>query len=66
MADPPPYPGTPGWVKASGIAGGVLVLLVIIVLVTGVGGSHGPGRHMPSGSGGAPLSSVTEPGAQQP
>jgi hypothetical protein len=27
----------------------VLVLLAVVVLVTGVGGDHGPGRHMPSG-----------------
>jgi hypothetical protein len=28
MAAPPPYPGTPRWVKLSGIIGIVLVLLV--------------------------------------
>ncbi|WP_292211552.1 hypothetical protein [Mesorhizobium sp.] len=54
MADPPDYPGTPRWVKVSGI----IVVLVIAALFTGVGGPHGPGRHLPS-------SSVTEPGMQQ-
>ncbi|PAQ09583.1 hypothetical protein CIT26_12845 [Mesorhizobium temperatum] len=58
MADPPPYPGAPRWVKVSGIIAIVLVLLIIAVVFTGVGGPHGPGRHLPS-------SSVTEPGMQQ-
>jgi hypothetical protein len=59
MADPPPYPGSPRWMKISEIVAIVLVLLVIAALLTGVGGPHGPGRHLPS-------SSVTEPGTQQP
>jgi hypothetical protein len=59
MAEPPPYPGTPRWVKVSGIIAVSLVLLVVIVVFTGVGGPHGPGRHMPP-------SGVTEPGQQQP
>ncbi len=45
MADSPPYPGTPRWVKISGIVVGVLTLLVAIVVVMGVAGPHGPGRH---------------------
>ena len=49
MADLPPYPGTPRWVKVSAIIVIVLLLLVGIVLFTGIGGPHGPGRHMPSG-----------------
>ena len=47
------YPGTPRWVKVSGIVVLVLVLLVVIVMVAG-GGQHGPGRHLPSGSPGGP------------
>ena len=43
------YPGTPRWVKVSGIIVIVLVLVVAIIKFTGVGGPHGPGRHMPSG-----------------
>ncbi len=73
MADPPPYPdsrehtggdtGTPRWVKVFGIITLVLVLLFAILLLTG-GGSHGPGRHAPSGhvGGQTPTSSVTESG----
>jgi uncharacterized cupredoxin-like copper-binding protein len=57
MADLPPYrvssedtgvrPGTPRWVKVFGIIVIVLVLLVGIVMVTRLGGEHGPGRHIP-------------------
>ncbi|TIM05086.1 MAG: hypothetical protein E5Y62_29215 [Mesorhizobium sp.] len=54
-----PYPGAPCWVKVSGIIAIILVLLVMTAIFTGVGGPHGPGRHMLS-------SSVTEPGVQQP
>ena len=50
MADTPPYPGVPRWVKVSAIVGIVLVLLVIIVALTG---GHGPGRHAPFGGHGA-------------
>ncbi|MBI4203331.1 MAG: hypothetical protein HY532_09500 [Chloroflexi bacterium] len=54
------YPGTPRWVKVSGIIAIVLVLVVAIVLFAGGGpGDHGPGRHTPSPG-------VTEPGVQQP
>ncbi|HEX9705702.1 MAG TPA: hypothetical protein VGA20_10675 [Gemmatimonadales bacterium] len=48
MADSPAYPGTPRWVKVFGIVVLVLVLLVVVIMATGVGGRHGPGRHMPS------------------
>ena len=50
MTDRPPYPGTPRWVKVSAIIVIVLVLLVVIIMFTGVGGEHGPGRHIPSGA----------------
>lgn len=40
--------GTPRWVKAFGITAVLLVLLVAIVVFTGIGGPHGPGRHLPS------------------
>ena len=39
MADPPPYPGMPRWVKASGIVLGVLALLAVVLLHAGAG-SH--------------------------
>jgi hypothetical protein len=48
MANRPPYPGTPRWVKMFGIIAIVLVLLIAIMLLTG----HGPGRHTSSGDAG--------------
>jgi hypothetical protein len=58
MANRPPYPGTPRWVKAFGIVAIVLVLLVAIMLLSG----HGPGRHTSSRDAGGrvPPSSFTE------
>ena len=44
-----PAPGgysTPGWVKGLGIAAAVVVVLLIIAMAGGLGGNHGPGRHM--------------------
>jgi hypothetical protein len=38
----------PLWVKVSAIILVVLVLLVGLVLVTGIGGTHGPMRHAPA------------------
>ena len=62
MADLPPY-STPRWVKIVGIVALLLVLLVGIMLLTGVGSDHGPGRHMPSGGAGGhtPPPSVSRP-----
>jgi len=40
--------GTPRSVKVLGIIVIVLVLLGGIIVFTGVGGDHGPGRHIPS------------------
>lgn len=57
MADRPPtsdpdladasdrYPGTPGWVKVLGLIAVIVVLLIGFILVTGLGGPHGPQRH---------------------
>lgn len=44
-------PGTPRWVKVSGIIALVLILLLVIMVLVG-GGNHGPGRHIPSGGAG--------------
>lgn len=44
-------PGMPRWVKIAAIIVGALVLLFVILQLTGIGGEHGPGRHM---SGSAP------------
>jgi len=41
-------PSTPRWVKISGIIVIALVLLFVILKVIGIGGNHGPGRHIPS------------------
>ena len=61
MANRPPYPGTPRWVKVFGIIVFIVVLLVVAVMFIG-GGEHGPGRHTPSGDAGGqvPPSSVME------
>jgi len=51
----PAMPGDarmPRWVKVSGIMALVVALLLVVVTFTGVGGRHGPGRHMPSGDAG--------------
>ncbi len=47
-ADPPPYPGTPRWVKVFGIIALVVVLLFVILLFTRGPGGHGPSRHIQS------------------
>ncbi len=52
MAELPPYPGTPRWVKLSAIVAGALILLIVVLLFTGIAGRHGPGRHMSSGEAG--------------
>ena len=39
---------TPRWVKAFAIVALAVGALGAVVLVTGAGGEHGPGRHMPS------------------
>lgn len=47
------YRGTPGWVKAFGILAVLLILLVAFILITGLGGPHGPQRHAQAGAGAA-------------
>ncbi|TWE27464.1 hypothetical protein [Prauserella muralis] len=49
-------PKVPRWVKVAAIVVGILVLLVVIVKLTGLGGNHGPGRHL--GAGETPSASV--------
>lgn len=56
-ADPDPGrgPGTapprmPRWVKLSALVVAIVLLLVVIAMLAGVGGDHGPGRHTGSGS----------------
>ncbi len=43
-------PKTPRWVKVSGIIVIVLILLVGVMTLTGAGGEHNPGRHIPPAS----------------
>lgn len=45
-------PGIPLWMKVSGIIVIALVLVFVILKLTGLGGDHGPGRHIPSGDAG--------------
>jgi hypothetical protein len=52
-------------VKVSGIVVLVLVLLVVVLMVAGVGGPHGPGRHLPSGGAGGQTPPVAQ-GVQRP
>ena len=40
-------PSTPRWVKVFGIIVIIVVLLVGIVMLTGLGGQHGPALHSP-------------------
>jgi hypothetical protein len=42
---PEAYPGTPGWVKAIGLAVLIVLLLAAFIVITGLGGPHGPQRH---------------------
>jgi hypothetical protein len=42
---------TPRWVKVFGIIALAVLVLLVILLVTGRGGGHGPGRHLPGGDG---------------
>jgi hypothetical protein len=46
MVDQPTYPGMPRWVKISGIVVGAMILLAAILIFSGIGGPHGPGRHL--------------------
>jgi hypothetical protein len=65
MANRPPYPGTPRWVKVFGII--VIVVIVLVVARIFIGGEHGPGRHTQSSDAGGqvPPTSVMEAHAPQ-
>jgi hypothetical protein len=41
--------GTPRWVKVFGIIALVVVIAFAILVLTGRGGDHGPGRHTATG-----------------
>jgi hypothetical protein len=56
-------PRAPRWIKVSAIVVGVLILLIIVVRVTGLGGGdHGPGRHPGGGTPPAGVTVHTPPG----
>ena len=42
--------GTPRWVKVFGAAALIVVVVFVILILTGRGGDHGPGRHTASAS----------------
>jgi hypothetical protein len=66
MADQPPDPGAPRWVKVAGIIVGVLILLVVVITLIGGGlGEHGPDRHT-SGDGAAERNEQGAPEAGTP
>lgn len=50
-------PKAPRWVTVSAIIVGIVILLAVIVKLTGLGGSHGPGLHS-GASRPAPVSSL--------
>jgi hypothetical protein len=43
-------PGVPRWVKVVALVAGILVLVFVFLLLTGIGGQHGPGRHISAGT----------------
>jgi hypothetical protein len=53
----PKATGMPRWVKVSLIVVGILIAVFVILNLAGMGGRHGPSRHLGSGrSGSAPAS----------
>ena len=54
--------GPPRWVKATGVVAAVVVLFVVLHLIGGGEGQHGPGRHS---LGEAPTSAAVDQGALQ-
>jgi hypothetical protein len=46
MSDQAP-PGMPGWLKISLLVLAAIVGVVVVLMLAGVGGEHGPGMHQP-------------------
>ena len=42
-------PKMPAWVKVSLVIAAVLVVAFLVIMLTGMGGEHGPSRHLPGG-----------------
>ncbi len=55
--NPDTPPRAPRWVKVLAVIVGCLALLALILVWTGLGGEHGPGRH--TGTGVPPAVGVT-------
>ena len=47
----PAPPGMPRWVKVAGAVVLALVLVFVVLRLAGLGGDHGPGRHLSLGAG---------------
>jgi hypothetical protein len=45
-----PAHGTPRWVKLFGLAALALAVVIGAIVATGIGGPHGPGRHLVGGT----------------
>ena len=65
MAELPPYPGIPRYVRVFGIVVGGLILLAVMLIITGVG-RHGPHHHAWSGDNGVPTADSTVAEARTP
>ena len=53
-------PRMPRWVRVAAIVVGLLILTFLVLKLTGIGGDHGPSRHMS----GAPAVAVSTSGGQ--
>lgn len=56
------FQGMPCWVKVSGLIVVLLAVLVVILLVLGGPGGHGPGRHGSASGPGAQVLALDHPG----
>lgn len=50
MADVPPYPGAPRWVKVFGLIAVVVITLFVVLMFARGPGGHGPHLHRPGAS----------------
>lgn len=46
MSNQPVYPGMTRWVKVAGILAVAIALLLVGIMISGIAGPHGPGRHL--------------------
>lgn len=51
-------PGAPRWVRVCAVVAGAVLVLLLVLKLAGVGGEHGPGRHV--GVGDARSSAVVQ------